>query len=110
MRLHPAGGIDRIAPKVVGEFLLANDSGHDRPSVNADADGDGGVVTGVESLDHLSHTEGQFGGGLGMIAARLRETGDGHIGVANGLDLFQPKLRSKNVERAKNLVEDVNKL
>jgi len=37
--LHAAGKVYCRAPEVVGEFLTADDAGHDRPGVQSDAYG-----------------------------------------------------------------------
>src|SRR5258707_6873033 len=34
--LQPAGRVDRIAPQIVAEFVLADDAGADRPGMDAD--------------------------------------------------------------------------
>jgi len=37
---HPTGGIHGIAPEVIGEFLLSDDSRHHITGMNSDADAD----------------------------------------------------------------------
>src|SRR4029079_15790006 len=37
MRLHARRGVDRVAPQVVAELVLADDAGHDRPDFDTDA-------------------------------------------------------------------------
>ena len=108
MRLHAAGDIHGVAPKVVGEFLGPDDAGNDGPAVHADADAPVELVAAVENADGLEHLEGGVGAGLGVVAAHERHAADHHVGVADGLDLLDFELLGDAVEAGENLVEELD--
>ena len=43
-----------------------------------------------------------------MVGTRLRRAGDGHVGVADGLDLLDPVFGGQLVEAAEQLVKEAD--
>ena len=94
-----------IAPKVVGEFGGADDTRDDRPGVHADANAQGLVGLHVVVADGPKHAQRHLGDPLGMIRLRNGQSADGHIGVADRLDLFHAEIGCERVERPKDIVQ-----
>lgn len=54
---HAGGGVDGVAPNVVGEFFDTDNAGNDGAAVDADADLEGCVVRGhvIDDIDGGTH-------------------------------------------------------
>src|SRR6185295_14265310 len=105
-RFEAAGDIDRVAPHVEGELPAADDAGHDRAGVQADAHLP--AMAGV--LDDVEHLEAEVGGGRDGRWSRQIEPGDRHVRVADRLDLLDAEPNAGFVELCEQLVEVVDEL
>ena len=58
--------------------------------------------------DLLPHGQGHLGHRLGVVGPGLGQPADGHVGVADGLDLLQPVALGQPVEGGEQVVEDLH--
>src|SRR6201996_5158570 len=85
---HPTGHVHSIAPQIIYELLPADDAGHHRARVHANAECQ--LPAAELTLGHTSlHLERQTRQRVGMVGTRARHAGDDHIAVSNCLDLLQ---------------------
>ena len=56
----------------------------------------------------LPQGQGHLGHRLGVVGPGLGQAADGHVGVADGLDLLQPVSLSQQVEGGEQVVEDLH--
>ena len=71
VRLHAAGHVHGVAPKIVAELFRADDTGNHRAAVDADSDLAGLTIGSFKSGDLMLHVEGHCGDGLGVVRARF---------------------------------------
>src|SRR5271166_4649907 len=107
VRLHAAGHIDRLAPKVVDEFSAADDARDHRAGVDADTKGQSSPAKGPRAALGL-HIEREVHQSLGMINARAWHPRGDHVTVADRLDLLQVVLVDEIVEALEHVVEQVD--
>ena len=100
-----AGDVDGVAPQVVDELLLADDAGDDRAGADADAYFEVHLVDLEVALQQVAHFEREIDERGRIIAAFVVQTAGDHVGVADGLDLFQAVSLSEFVERRENPVQ-----
>src|SRR5438270_14077703 len=81
-RLHPAGGVDSVAPDVVGEPVAADYGGHRRAAVDADTKVDCPTVLLVQALDAVEHVEGHVGDRPGVVRPRHRQSAYDEVRIA----------------------------
>src|SRR4051794_14846523 len=105
MRLHAARGVDGLAPEVVGELALADDARNDWTRAEADAQRQAAWPT-LEVPAELDHVERHLRGGRGVIPARRRQPRDGHVRVADRLDLLKAVHVTQRVESTEELIEE----
>ena len=106
--LHPARGVDGVAPEVVGEFAGADDPGDDGSAVHADADLEVCADPLAYAGDRAEEGEGCVGHRLQMIDARRRHPGDDHVGVADRLDLLDAVAIADRVELGEDLAQQLD--
>src|ERR1700730_1370329 len=58
LRFHAACCVHRISPKIVNEFVLANDAGYHRPRADSDPQLQKDLVLAAEFFDGFMHIEG----------------------------------------------------
>ncbi len=97
-RGDPAGDIDRVAPQVVDELLLADHAGHHRPGADADADLHPGGVDGEVPVQQVAHGQRHVGDRGAVIVGVLIQATGHHVGIADGLDLLQAEALGQFVE------------
>ncbi len=87
-----------MTPATTGPVLIPVRSSSE-PSVVARAD------------NHLEHVERHPDHGLGVVGARARHAGGGHVAVADRLDLLEPVVDSARSSKCREqLVEDADDL
>src|SRR5262249_44937346 len=95
---HTARGIHRVAPDIVDEFVRANHAGNDRPNMNPNPDFQIDAQTGAHALYDVQHLDRECGHSVRVVRQRLGQPAGDHIGVADGLDFFEPLLLDGDVE------------
>ena len=100
-----AGQIDRVAPEVVDELLLADYPGDDRASTNADTNVKLQVVDREIAMEQVTHRDGQFRDRSSVIGHLIVESAGNHVGIADGLDFLHAILLGKFVKGRENSVE-----
>ena len=106
------GRIHRVAPDVVGEFVLADDAGDDRSGVDADPHLPGRqaqlLALPVELGQVIEDPQRAQRGIQRVRAIGFRHAADGEIGIADRLELFQTMSGHDVVEPGEVLVELVD--
>lgn len=105
---HAAGSVDGVAPEIVSELGSADDAGNDGTAMEADTDGDVETFALTQDADGIESIDGEAQGAVGMIGSDSRKSGDSHVGIADGLDLFKSVHGSKTIEFGEEDVEDVH--
>ena len=100
-----AGDVDRVAPKVVDEFLFADHAGDHRAGADADAHFQVGFVDDEIAAQQLTHGQGHVGDGVGIVCLFVVEAARHHVGVPDGLDLLQAETLGHLVERREDPVQ-----
>ena len=88
MGFHPGGRVHRIAPEVIGEFLLADHPSNHRTGMEPNPDLQGLTRMAIMTCNHLLHPERHFRHLLSMIKASDRHTGHRHVSITNGFDFL----------------------
>ncbi len=109
-RLHAARDVHGRAPDVERELALADDAGHRRPGVNADAQFHLHAVGRAKPADLLQHGAGLQHRGLGVIRPRIGQAEGRHVGVADGLDLLGAELGRQRIEGREHRIEELHQL
>lgn len=111
-RLHARRDVDGLSPHIVVEFLLADDAGHHRSAVQADAhlprlEPELDAVF-VEAQKESADGERGQAGIDGMVHVRLWQAGRAHVGVSDGFQLLDIEARRDIVERGEEVVQRVH--
>jgi hypothetical protein len=101
----PTGDVHGVAPEVVDELLLADDTGDHRPGTDADAQFEAHLVELKSSCSRRHISSAMSASARSDVAALVVEAGGHHVGVADGLDLLQAILLGQFVEAREDLVE-----
>src|SRR5262249_19125242 len=96
--LEPAGDIYCIAPHVVDEAVRADDAGNHRTGMYADPDFQGPAEMAVDAAQSVDYAERHFRDRCERIGVRIVQAGDGHVRIADGLDLLDAELACKPVK------------
>nr|WP_205629610.1 hypothetical protein [Jiangella muralis] len=108
MALHPARGVDGVAPQVVDELAPADDAGHHGSGVHADPEPQA-VRAGPTTLALAQHRQRHLRDGLAIVT-RNRYAAGHHVSVADRLDLLQSVLVGQPVEGGEDAVEESHHL
>jgi len=90
--------------------VLADHAGDDGARVHADADGEIEALFTHQRREAVAHPDHHLGHGLGMVGPRLGQAGDGHVGVASGLDLLDAVVDGELIEEREDAVEQADEV
>ena len=95
---QPARDVYGVAPQVVDELLDPDHAGYDRAGTNADMHAEC-FARGRITLAHIVlYVQRHIGDRFGIFGILLGQPSRRHIGIAYGLDFFDPMLLSQHVK------------
>jgi hypothetical protein len=100
-----AGEVDRVAPEVVNEFLPAQHAGDDRSGTDTDADFQMRSIDREVAAQQVAHGNRHVGDRRCVVIDLLIEAAGDHVGVADGLDLFEAVVFRQFIEGGKDPVQ-----
>ena len=101
----PGSQVDRVAPYVIAQARRTDHACHHRAAGNAHTDCQHHIPRFAHLVGDLQHGAAHVRHAHGVICRRLRHAGYGHVGIADGLDLFHAVLGGEPVEAMGQLVQ-----
>src|SRR5262249_12940683 len=87
---HTGGDVHRVAPHIVEKFSSADEAGHYRAACDAKADRHATSSRINQAPRGVAQVERELPQRLRVVGPRRRTAAHRHVGVARGLDLFEP--------------------
>ena len=81
--------------------MLADDPGYHISLMNADASLQVLVELRPDPAHFIDHAERHFGNRDRMIGLLFRQPASDHVGIADGLDLFEPQMTKRDCSRSR---------
>ena len=107
---HAACSVDRVTPEVVRELLLGNHAADGGAGVDADAQIQRHARVASDAFAGGEHVQCHAGDPVGVIRCFLGNAGCGHVGIADGLDLFDAITLGDLVERLEQRFQHLDQL
>ena len=104
-RRDATGDVYGIAPQVVDEFFLAQHAGNYRSGTDADANLEVRGIDREVAPQQIAHGHRHVGDRAGVVVDVFVQAAGNHVGIADGLDFFQPVLLRQFVEGGKYPVQ-----
>jgi len=97
-RFQAAGGVDGLAPDIVGEGFAADHPGDQRAGVDADANLERGIILLVQPFHRFLESNRQLGDGVGVVGLVGMNAAGDHVGVSDDFDFLQAAFFDEDIK------------